>query len=174
MIVGGSGSGKSTLARAIGARLGLPVVHMDALMFSPGWQEVADDVFLARVEAAVARDTWVMDGNYSRTWPQRLARADTVIFLDIPTWLRLWRVIRRVATGYGRTRPDLAPGCPEQIDLGFIFGWVPRYARHGRPKALDLMAPDGPAGTLARHRLTSRREVRDFLQGLSPAQSTGV
>lgn len=166
MIIGGSGSGKSTLARAIGTRLGVPVIHMDSLIFSPGWKEVPEPVFLDRVEAALNKPTWVMDGNYSRTWPQRLARADTVIFLDIPTWLRLWRVIRRVATGYGRTRPDLAPGCPEQIDLGFIFGWVPKYARDGRLKALTLMTDDGPAGHLIRHHLRSCRDVARFLDAL--------
>lgn len=169
MIIGGSGSGKSTLAREIGARLGLPVIHMDSLIFSPGWKEVPEPVFLDRVEAALTEDAWVMDGNYSRTWPQRLARADSVIFLDIPTWLRLWRVIRRVATGYGRTRPDLAPGCPEQIDLGFIFGWVPKYARDGRLKALTLMTDDGPAGHLARHHLRTRRDVARFLTDLPRA-----
>ena len=166
MVLGGSGAGKSTLARDIGERLGLPVSHMDSLFWDAGWVMSPEETFLARVDQVIAEDTWVMDGNYSRTWPARLARADTVVFLDIPTWLRVWRVIRRTVLGYGRTRPDLGAECPERFDLGFIFGWVARYHWNGRPKALALMAPDGPARQLVRHHLRSRRDVRQFLASL--------
>lgn len=168
MIIGGSGSGKSTLARQVGARTGLPVVHMDNLFWRPGWVMDDEDAFRGRVDDAIAQDAWVMDGNYSRTWPDRLQRADTLVFLDMPTWLRLWRVIRRTLIHYGRTRPDLAPDCPERIDLGFIFGWVTQYRRTGRPRALDLVAPDGPAGHLGRHHLRGAADVRRFLAGLGP------
>ncbi|MEL6477405.1 MAG: DNA topology modulation protein FlaR [Pseudomonadota bacterium] len=163
MVIGGSGAGKSTFARGLGARLALPVVHLDQLFWEPGWVAADEAVFLARVEAAVAGEAWVIEGNYSRTWPMRLARADTVIFLDEPAWRRFWRILRRIARGYGQSRPDMAPGCPERIDLGFLFGWVPAYGRRGRPKALALMAGEGPCG---RHRLSGPREVANFLAGL--------
>ena len=166
MIVGGSGSGKSTLAREIGARAGLPVVHMDALFWEPGWVEADEQVFKQRVARAVAGDAWVMDGNYSRTWPSRLDRADTVIFLDLPTRLRVWRVVQRTIQNYGRGRPDLGEDCPERFDMGFLFGWVMGYRRRARHKALSLMADDGPAGHTMRHHLTSPRAVRRFLQAL--------
>ncbi|MEM9060961.1 MAG: hypothetical protein AAGD13_10915 [Pseudomonadota bacterium] len=170
MIVGGSGSGKSTLAREIGTRLGLPVIHMDTLFWEPGWIVSEEQTFRARVADAIRGDAWVMDGNYSRTWPERLLRSDTVIFLDLPAWLRFFRVIRRTLRGYGRSRPDLGADCPERIDLGFLFGWVLQYGRRGRPKALKLMADDGPASRLRRYRLGSTGEVTEFLNALAAEQ----
>lgn len=165
MVIGGPGAGKSTFARALGSRLGVPVVHMDTLFWEPGWVMAGETDLRTRVAAAVAGDAWVMDGNYSRTWPIRLARADTVIFLDIATPRRLWRVLGRIAAGYGRDRPDVGPGCPEKLDLDFIVNWVGRYRWRARPKALELIAEAGPAGHLVRHHLTSPRAVAQFLKG---------
>jgi adenylate kinase family enzyme len=38
-VVGSSGAGKSTFARDLGARTGLPVVHLDRPFWRPGWVE---------------------------------------------------------------------------------------------------------------------------------------
>ncbi len=42
-IVGCAGAGKSTLARLLGQILGLPVFHLDALFWRPGWVETPLD-----------------------------------------------------------------------------------------------------------------------------------
>lgn len=63
VILGNAGSGKSTLARAIGERLGLPVVHLDTLFWEPNWVETDAEQFRTRVREAVASDTWVCEGN---------------------------------------------------------------------------------------------------------------
>ena len=170
MVVGGSGSGKSTLARELGAKLNLPTVHMDRLFWEPGWVVADEDVFRARVREEVAKDAWVMDGNYSRTWPERLARTDTVIFLDMPTTLRFWRALRRTISGYGKTREDLADNCPERFDFEFLFGWVLRYHWAGRRKALSLMGDDGPASHCVRYHLTSAVDVSKFMAGVDPSK----
>lgn len=39
MIVGGPGSGKSTLTRSVGAKLKLPVFHMDQIHWQENWVE---------------------------------------------------------------------------------------------------------------------------------------
>lgn len=172
MVIGGSGAGKSTFARDLSAKLGVPAVHMDRLFWEPGWIMAEEDVFLMRVREEIAKESWVMDGNYSRTWPERLARADTVIFLDTPTWLRFWRALWRTVSGYGKTRFDLAENCPERFDLGFLFGWVLKYRWSARRKALSLMSPDGPAGHCERKQLSGRREVNQFLSDEAAAELT--
>ena len=106
-ILGCSGAGKSTFARALGARLGVPVTHLDALFWQPGWAEPDNERFRASVAAAVAGDAWITEGNYvTRTFDLRLPRADTVIFIHQPRWLCAYRILARWLTSFGRTRPD--------------------------------------------------------------------
>ncbi|MEO0918725.1 MAG: hypothetical protein AAFY31_17400, partial [Pseudomonadota bacterium] len=113
MIVGGSGSGKSTLAKAIGARLGLPVFHMDReVNWLPGWVERDRADKTPLVEAIVAREAWVFEGGHSLTYDTRLSRAHLLIWTDAPLWVRLWRVTWRSVRDLGKSRPDLADECP--------------------------------------------------------------
>lgn len=135
-IVGCPGSGKSTLARALGAKLGLPVVHFDQLHWAPGWVERSVEETQARIDAVVARDRWVTDGNYSGYSAHRLARAQRVVWLDHPRSVCLRRVFQRIWRSYGVVRPDMAPGCPEQLDPAFVR-WVWRWHEDKRPAVLD-------------------------------------
>ncbi|HEU0131448.1 MAG TPA: hypothetical protein VFQ85_10720 [Mycobacteriales bacterium] len=98
VVVGGiSGSGKSTLARELARRLGAPHVELDAHFHGPGWTATPDDAFLASVTAAVAGDTWVVDGNYTRVREAVWSRATTFVWLDYARWVGTWRATRRTA-----------------------------------------------------------------------------
>ena len=96
-ILGPSNSGKSSLAAAIERARGLPAIHLDQLRNLPNtaWVPRPDAEFITLHDAAIAGERWVMDGNYSRLMPQRLARATGVIVLDLTTCRSLWRYIRR-------------------------------------------------------------------------------
>ncbi len=161
MIFGASGSGKSTLARDLGAITGLPVIHIDPMYWKAGWVQRDRAETTALVRKAMAQDRWVFEGNHHATFPERIARADTVVFLDFPTPVRLWRVIRRTLRFLGKTRPDMGEGCPERFEAEFIFKWVAGY--RWRSYARDLAVLEGlPADTCAFH-LRSRADVRWFL-----------
>jgi adenylate kinase family enzyme len=67
LVIGGPGAGKSTLAARLGAALGLPVVHLDAHFWRPGWQESPRPEWAARVAELAAAERWVMDGHYAGT-----------------------------------------------------------------------------------------------------------
>lgn len=140
LVIGPCGSGKSTLARELAPRLGLPLVHMDQLGWQAGWVETDKTELIARVEAAAAQDTWLIEGNYGSTLAPRLERADTVLYLDFPIRLCLWRLIKRIATHRGRSRPDMPEGCPERFDIAFLV-YVMNWSRGPRPRTEAAIAP---------------------------------
>jgi adenylate kinase family enzyme len=162
-ILGPPGSGKSWLADEIGRRAGLPVVHLDYHYWRPNWVQPDRETWRAQVTDLAAGDAWVMDGSYSSTWNVRLPRADAIVYLDIGRWLCRWGVLRRTVKTYGRTRPDLGPDCPEQIDWKFIqYVWT--HPWKAQPRQLATLEPF-KAGRAYFH-LRSRREVGAFLEGL--------
>ena len=162
MIVGQPGSGKSWLARQLGARLALPVYHIDHIHWQSGWVErdrAEKDRLCLAVEALPA---WIFEGGHSATYANRVVRADLLIWLDMPLPLRLWRVTRRCLTGLGRNRPDLPEGCPERlVNLPEFWGFIWRTRRTARARMAQLMA-EAPAGLRVLH-LRSRREVQACL-----------
>lgn len=166
VIIGRSGSGKSTLARALGERLDLPVTHLDRMYWQPGWKETPDRAALdARVLEIVAGDRWIIDGGYTTTLPQRLARADTVILMMAPLWLCYWRVLWRIVQFRRVTRPDMAPGCFERVDVEFL-GYIWGYRRQRLPE-IEAAIADHFAGTPVR--LSSTRQAEAFLQAVKAA-----
>ena len=114
------GSRQEHVCPRAGRRTGLPLIHLDKEFWRPGWTTTPLPEWRAKVEALAARDAWIMDGNYGATLDLRLPRADAVIWFDYLRLRCLRQIAWRIATTYGRVRPDLAPGCPEQIDLEFL------------------------------------------------------
>jgi adenylate kinase family enzyme len=96
-ILGPSNSGKSTLAVAIAAARGLVPIHLDQLHHLPhtDWVPRPADDFAALHDAAILDESWVIEGNYTRLLPQRLARATGMLLLDVPTSVSLYRYVRR-------------------------------------------------------------------------------
>ncbi|MES2626184.1 MAG: AAA family ATPase, partial [Pseudomonadota bacterium] len=84
-IIGCGGSGKSTLANTLGQKLGLPVHHLDQLYWRPTWIETPKAEWESLQQQLCNQPAWIIDGNYGGTMDLRLAAADTVIFLDMPT-----------------------------------------------------------------------------------------
>ena len=67
-----------------------------------------------------------------------VAVTDTVIFLDLPRPVYLWRIVKRTLTTLGHVRPDLAPGCPERFDPDFVaYTW--RFKHAQRPGVLAIL-----------------------------------
>ena len=164
LIVGCSGSGKSTLSQKLSEHTGLPVVHLDQLFWQSGWVSVGREVFDRRLSEELAKPRWIIDGNFDRTLPLRLAQCDTAICLDYPRRTCLAGIVKRVAESYGQTRPDMAEGCPERIDWDF-FRWVWNFPKIQLPVLHKALA-DAESQGVRVLRFYNRKTCRAWLESL--------
>jgi adenylate kinase family enzyme len=166
-IIGSGGAGKSTLARQLGDITGLPVVHLDAHFWKPGWVSTPNDEWDATVTELAAGERWILDGNYGRTMELRFARADTVVFVDYSRWLCCYRAVKRRVRYAGRSRPDMAEGCEEKIDLEFLK-WIWDYPATRRPgilARLNELRDEGKRVVVLRNPRETRRFLRRVALG---------
>ena len=163
LVIGSGGAGKSTLSRRLGELLGLEVIHLDVAFWRPGWTETPKDEWRQKVEELCRRDSWVMDGNFSGTLETRLAACDTVVFLDLPRAVCVWRALKRVVMYRNTPRPDMAEGCHETFEPKFLL-WVWNYPARTRPKVLRLLEQHAEGRKIVR--LRSSAEAEQFLNRL--------
>lgn len=138
VVIGSGGAGKSTLSKQLGQLLDVPIFHLDALYWKPGWVLTPEEERDKLMEELVAGEQWIIDGNYGRTMDIRLREADTVIYLDYPTSLCLFRAIKRRIKYHRKTRSDMGEGCEERISYPFIQ-WIAHYRRDHRPGILQKL-----------------------------------
>jgi adenylate kinase family enzyme len=166
VVIGSTGSGKSTFAAALAGKLGVPYTDSDDLFWTPGWVEVDNDTFRGRLAEVAAGDEWVLAGNYfSRAvdivWP----RADTVVWLDLPLPLVLYRSVSRTARR-ALTKEEICNGNVERLRHLLPIREKPLWAyamafkskQHPRIHAFAQQYTH-----LDIHRLRTRAEVARFL-----------
>lgn len=138
LVIGSGGSGKTTFSKKLAEQTGLPLYHLDALYWKPGWKEPEKAEWRANMDALARRDEWIIDGNYSGTFDLRMPHADLIVFFDIPAYRCIWNILKRRLQYARFTRPDMAPGCPETIGFGFLI-WVWQYPKKNKPKVLEAI-----------------------------------
>ena len=110
-----SGNGKTTVGRALAAKLRVPFHELDALHHGPNWTEATPEELRAKVDPIVASEEWVIDGAYrAKLGDLVLESADLVVWLDLPVWVWLPRLVRRTAIRMV-TREELWNGNREEL-----------------------------------------------------------
>lgn len=109
----------------------------------------------------VKPESWIIDGNYTSTLDIRMAAADTIIYLDYPRTLCLYRAFKRRIQYAGKTRPDLASGCPEKLDWSHVQ-WIWSYRKRDHRKVLEKLEQYADRRTIII--LHNPAEARQFLE----------
>lgn len=115
-IVGCGGTGKSTFTRQLGTFLTINFYYLDALLWKLGWGRVSESEQQRILADILKLERWIVDGDHPAKQPLRFSRADTIIYLDIPTVVCLWYMSKRPLEYQGRNRLGTANGCPERIN----------------------------------------------------------
>ncbi len=108
-ITGNAGAGKTTLATYLGNSLGLPVFHLDQIVWQPHWVKTPAGLRAQREQDWCKITSWVIDG----VSKQIRDEADLVIILESPRYLCIWRCLKRNVFYLFRSRPELPENCPE-------------------------------------------------------------
>jgi adenylate kinase family enzyme len=171
LIIGSSGAGKSTLSRRLHKVIGIEIIHLDKVFWQPNWVETPKDEWKRKVENLLKKDSWIIDGNYSNTIEMRVAACDTVIFLDLPPIVCIYRILKRVAFYKKGSRPDMAEDCDEKFDWEFIK-WVWNYPNRSKPKVEALLKQFKDTKKIIR--LQSKTEIENFLQNVASSKVKSI
>ena len=114
IVIGCPGSGKTTFSEKLREKIGLPLYYLDAIWHKPDKTHISREEFDARLDEILALDSWIIDGNYSRTVRCRIMACDTVFLFDLPTETCLNGAISRI----GKKRNDM-PWIDTALDPGF-------------------------------------------------------
>ena len=156
-VIGCPGSGKSTFSRALRDATGLPLYHLDAIYWRDDRTTLPREEFYPLQREIIARDAWIIDGNYGSTMEWRVEACDLLVFLDFPTDLCLAGVRAR----RGQVRSDI-PWVEDGEDEEFM-AFIRGFETESRPKILELIEQHPGKAVLT---FTSHAEADEFLRAL--------
>ena len=158
VIIGCSGSGKTTFALKLHERCGIPLFHLDAIWHRADRTHISREEFDGRLGEILALDSWIIDGNYSRTMERRLAACDTVVLFDLATELCLDGALARVGT----VRVDM-PWVDTELDP-WLRGEIEAFREKQLPGIYELVEKYKKEKTVVIFK--NREEADEFLFAL--------
>ncbi|KAA0955869.1 topology modulation protein [Sporosarcina sp. ANT_H38] len=163
MVIGVSaGAGKSTFARRLGELTCIEVTYLDRLYWKPDWVEASLEDFSEAQQQVVQNAQWIIEGNYTGTINIREPHVDTVIYLELPLRVCLYRVLKRRVQYHGKVRQDIGEGCKEKMDKAFLKFIVTTYGAR-KKTMIERMQRYAQEGKTV-HFLKNRKQIEGFLE----------
>ena len=168
-IAGAPGAGKTTLARALSTALDIDAIELDALAHGPNWTIRPE--FAADVAAFTATDRWITEWQFDEARPVIAARADTLVWLDLPARVIMSRLVRRIVASRRRHEVLWAgnvepPLWTVLVEPNHMIRWG--YRSIGLVRA-QVIAAQNDYPQLRIVRLRSRAEVEAFVAAAASA-----
>jgi adenylate kinase family enzyme len=133
-VIGCPGAGKTTFSKQLAKKAGLPLVHLDSIYHDPTYPYQTDkELWRAKVHSLVEQERWIIDGNYKSTFDLRFPYSDTIIFLDYPTHVSMWRAIKRRVQFREKVRDDMPATWKEKLGWKFIL-FILRFNHDDAPR----------------------------------------
>jgi hypothetical protein len=166
-VIGTSGSGKTTFGRKLAEVLKIPFIEMDALFWGPNWSSPEDDQFFQALENELANESWVLDGNYTRTLDIKMERVQAVVWLNYRFPRTIYQAVTRALSRLF-SQEELWPGTGNRENLKMLFSkdsivlWTLKcYHRHKKRNIGYIY--DQRFAHIKFHRIRSPKAAKVFL-----------
>jgi adenylate kinase family enzyme len=167
LVIGNGATGKTTFSERLAARIGLEVHHLDGMAWRAGWQRVPEDEFEAALAKVLAGPRWIVDGvAYPQHIPERIERADTVIFIDYSLPRIYWWALKKEARYAFRQRPEMPADTPEWKITWRLLKIIWKIHFGMRAEWIALVTQAAKSGKTVHH-FRRPRETQRFLEGLA-------
>lgn len=158
IVIGCPGAGKSTFSRKLSEVTGIKLYYLDMLWHKPDKNHISREEFDIELEKIMANESWIIDGNYTRTLESRLKECDTAFLLDYPLEICLEGATSRI----GKERVDM-PWTEDEFDEEFKQ-YIIDFSKDNLPVIYELL--DKYRDTKKIIIFKSRNEADDYLKNI--------
>jgi len=110
IVTGANGVGKSHFtAKLASVRPDVQVVSFDAIKLKTGWEQKPRSEIDAALAIELGKSEWILEGGPSLLF-KAVEKADALIWLDPPEFVRAWQLALRPWKFIGKTRPEIPAG----------------------------------------------------------------
>ena len=162
IVIGPSGAGKSYFSKQLANITGLPLYHLDNIFWNEDRTHISREEFDKKLLEILAKDSWIIDGDYSRTYELRIKYADTIYFLDFPLEVALAGVESRI----GKPRDDI-PWNEDIFDPEFKT-WIIDWYKDKLPWVYHLIDKNKDSKTIIVFK--TREEMNSYIRALNKSK----
>lgn len=160
IVIGNNGSGKSYFSKKLAEITGLPLIHLDLLYWGENWTHPPREEWVHIQKDLVAKESWIIDGMYIRTFEIRYSAADVVFLLDIDKNLCLESVKQRELEKRADF-PSFLDKNQEQFDI--LINGLLEFEEKRKPQILEMQNKYPNKNLIV---FKTRKEIDDYLKSI--------